>query len=68
MLFLTRLHRIHPILMGRDLIELGYPKGALIGKILDELLRARLRGEVETREDEIRWIKKHYPLYVLKKG
>jgi tRNA nucleotidyltransferase (CCA-adding enzyme) len=31
-------------------------------------LRARLRGEVETREDEIRWIKKHYPLYVLKKG
>ncbi len=68
LLFLTRLHRIHPILMGRDLIELGYPKGALIGKILDELLRARLRGEVETREDEIRWIKKHYPLYVLKKG
>ena len=56
------------ILMGRDLVELGYPKGPIIGKILDELLRARLRGEVETREDEIKWVKKRYPLYALKKG
>ncbi|MGB4300780.1 MAG: CBS domain-containing protein [Acetomicrobium sp.] len=68
LLFLTRLHRVHPILMGRDLVELGYPKGPIIGKILDELLRARLRGEVETREDEIKWVKKRYPLYALKKG
>jgi len=68
LLFLTRLHRVHPILMGRDLVELGYPRGPIIGKILDELLRARLRGEVETREDEIKWVKKRYPLYALKKG
>ena len=68
LLYLTRLHRVNPILMGRDLVELGYPKGPLIGKILEELLLARLRGEVETREDEIKWVKSNYPLYVLKKG
>ena len=51
--FTRRLADIRPALNGDDLIALGVEPGPRIGRLLTELLRARLDGEVETKEDEI---------------
>ena len=51
--FTGRLADVRPVLSGDDVIALGVEPGPLIGQLLAELLRARLDGEVETREDEI---------------
>jgi len=62
LLYLTRLCRVRPMLTGRDLLDLGYRSGPHIGDILEGLLRARLEGDVETREEEIRWVLTQHPL------
>ena len=51
-LYLTRLRHERPLLDGRDLIALGIPEGPMVGRILDELLAARLDGELASRTDE----------------
>lgn len=61
LLFLTRWHKVRPMLTGRDILDLGYRRGPLVGKILDALLTARLDGSVETREEEIQWVLDTYP-------
>ncbi len=60
LLYLTRLQKVEPMLVGRDLLEMGYQEGPLIGSILSRLQMARLDGEVETREDEIEWVRHHF--------
>jgi tRNA nucleotidyltransferase (CCA-adding enzyme) len=50
------------MLVGRDLLEMGYHEGPRIGVMLSGLLMARLDGEVETREDEIEWLQKNHPV------
>jgi len=61
LVYLMRLHRIQPMLTGRDLLDLGYRKGPLIGDILDGLKVARLEGAVETREEEVDWVLANFP-------
>ena len=62
LVYLMRLHRIQPMLTGRDLLDLGYRRGPLIGDILDGLKMARLEGAVETREEEVDWALSNFPL------
>ena len=45
-----------PTLDGDDLIELGVPKGPMVGKLLNGLLLARLDGLAATREDEVDYV------------
>ena len=40
------------ILRGGDLIAIGVPEGPTVGRLLKDLLAARLDGLVETREEE----------------
>jgi len=61
LVYLMHLHRIEPMLTGRDLLDLGYRKGPLIGDILDGLKMARLEGAVETREEEVEWALSNFP-------
>ncbi len=42
---------------GNDLLELGVPKGPLIGKLMQQLLHARLIGRAQDRLSEIQFIK-----------
>lgn len=60
LLYLTRLRKTVPMLEGRDLLDMGYKEGPLIGKMLHMLKMARLDGLVETREDEIEWIRSRF--------
>lgn len=48
---------IRPILRGDDLRRLGVPPGPAIGRALQALRAARLDGEVQSREDEIAFVK-----------
>ena len=50
--YLTELSHVKTGLNGDDLIALGVPRGPTIGKLLEDLLAARLDGLVATREDE----------------
>jgi poly(A) polymerase len=49
------------LLTGDDLNEMGYPPGPHYQQILAALEDAQLEGTVSTRDDAIRFIKRHYP-------
>lgn len=51
-----------PLLSGDDLLEAGVPQGPLIGRLLDELRRARLDRTVGTRDDELTLVKRRLPV------
>ena len=51
--FTGRLADVRPVLSGDDVVALGVEPGPRVGQLLAELLRARLDGEVETKQDEI---------------
>ena len=45
---------------GEDLKKLGLPPGRLYKKILDSLLDARLEGKVQTKADELDYVREHF--------
>ncbi len=59
-LYLTRLAKVASMLSGGDLLDMGYRESPEMGQILEELLRARLDGEVDTRDDEIQWVVRRF--------
>ena len=57
--FYTQLKDKKPLLNGKDLIKMGFKQGKELGLMFDELLRAKLNSDdIQTIEDEIRFIKK----------
>ena len=51
-LYLTKLRYLKPRLNGDDVKELGVPPGHNVGKILAALHKAKLNGEMRTKQDE----------------
>jgi tRNA nucleotidyltransferase (CCA-adding enzyme) len=45
---------------GDDLIKLGFSPGPTFQKILENLKKARLTEEIQTKNDEIEWIQKKF--------
>lgn len=60
-LFITSQRHVKTLLTGADLKELGYTAGPIYQRILERLLHARLDNEVDSREDELTFLKRHYP-------
>jgi tRNA nucleotidyltransferase (CCA-adding enzyme) len=54
-LYVTQLQNIRSQINGDDLKELGVPEGPRVRKILDAVLSARINGQVQTRDDELRF-------------
>jgi tRNA nucleotidyltransferase (CCA-adding enzyme) len=52
--YVTRLRDVELEIWGYDLLEAGIPEGPAIGRGLDAALTARLNGEVESQEEELR--------------
>jgi len=50
--YLREQRQVRPQLTGADLARLGVPRGPQMGELLRRLRRARIEGEVRTREDE----------------
>lgn len=58
--YFIHLRTIHPELTGDDLRKLGFAPGPIYREILDALRFARLDAEVESRSDEISFVKKRF--------
>ena len=57
-LYLTELRHVRTLLDGNDLMALGVPEGPMVGKLLDELLKARIEGLLSSREDEESYVRR----------
>ena len=57
-LYVTQLQNVRSHITGRDLEEMRVPKGPMFRQILDAVLRARLNGEVESRDEEVELVRK----------
>ena len=60
-LYVTHLRHAKTLLQGDDLIAMGYPPGPVFKKILTGLLDARLNGSVQSRKEEMAFVKKEFP-------
>jgi tRNA nucleotidyltransferase (CCA-adding enzyme) len=58
--FLSQLKQVAISTTGADLKKLGLKPGKLYKKILDDLLNARLDGEVRNKREEIAYVKQHF--------
>ncbi|MDX2084752.1 MAG: hypothetical protein SFZ03_05125 [Candidatus Melainabacteria bacterium] len=56
--YCVKLKMMHPSLTGYDLLGLGVPEGEAVGRMLRELLYAKLRGELHDRYDEVQWVRR----------
>ena len=59
--YFTHLIQVKVELSGDDLISLGLTPGKIFKKIFHEVLNAKLDGVLKNREDELRFIKEHFP-------
>ncbi len=51
--FLTRLHMEKPDITGADLAELGEVPGPVFGRVLSQVLAAKLDGKVKSRDEQL---------------
>jgi tRNA nucleotidyltransferase (CCA-adding enzyme) len=58
--FLTAKRRTRPLLRGNDLKAIGLRPGPIYRDILASLLYARLDGLVESRDDELRFVRRRF--------
>jgi len=52
--------RMRPELSGDDLIEMGFAPGPALGRILEELLKRKLDGELSGRAAEEDYVRRHF--------
>ena len=50
-----------PLLMGRDLLGLGHSPGPRLGKILTEVRKRQIAGELKDKEEALRFVQEAYP-------
>ncbi|MEG3593939.1 MAG: hypothetical protein VX355_00435 [Chloroflexota bacterium] len=65
-IYLNSLINTNLYLSGEDLISLGMSKGPEIGELLNDLLYAKLDGQLESADQEIQFVKDH--IFNLKDG
>jgi tRNA nucleotidyltransferase (CCA-adding enzyme) len=58
--FLSTTRRVRPILRGDDLRALGIRPGPIYRDILNSLLYARMDGHVQSRDDELRFVRRRF--------
>ncbi|MCX6355843.1 MAG: CCA tRNA nucleotidyltransferase [Candidatus Aureabacteria bacterium] len=50
-----------PLLTGKDLLQLGFLEGPIIGDILAEVEEMQLENRLKTKEEAQEWVRKNYP-------
>lgn len=58
--FFTKLRGTEVHLKGKDLINMGFKPGPLFKEIIEDILAAKLQGDVHTREDEIEFVNRKF--------
>lgn len=56
--YISELRHRRPVLSGADIVRMGLRQGPEVGKVLEGLLRARVEGRVQTKEEELRMAEK----------
>jgi tRNA nucleotidyltransferase (CCA-adding enzyme) len=51
--YFTKISKINLEISGKDLIELGFKPSIKFGKILNEILKMKINGEIFTKEEEL---------------
>ena len=51
-----------PLVRGRDLLELGYPRGPLYSEILHAVEEKQLEGELASTAAALEWVRATYPI------
>ncbi len=59
--YVTNRRHWKPELTGKDLINMGYDQGPIIGEILKKLEEAVIDGIVKGKREEIEWVKRNFP-------
>jgi len=63
--FLTHGRRTRPLLRGDDLRSLGLRPGPIYRDILNSLRYARLDGQVQSRDDELRFVRRRFAHFLV---
>ena len=58
--YFTKLKGTKIGLKGRDLKKMGFPPGPLYREILDRIMEARLNNLINTKDDEVRFVKETF--------
>ena len=66
--YFHRYRHITTELRGQDLKEMGIPPGAIYREILDDLLDARLNGEIRNRQEEVARVHTRYGQFLANGG
>ena len=66
--YLTHLASVKPALTGKDLQALGITPGPRYRQILDALLKARLEGEVRSRQEEMELVRRRFARSAIRKA
>ncbi len=56
-LFLTKLRFIKPLIKGEDLKKLNIPPGPIYSKIFEKIMDEKLRGSLQSKDEEIEFVK-----------
>jgi poly(A) polymerase len=54
--------RPEPLISGHDLMKMGYKAGPIFKKILTRTEDAHLEGEIQNREEALRFVKENFPI------
>lgn len=55
--FLKALKQIKVLITGKDLIELGFIPSAYFNELFEKILKEKLEGNIQTREEELEFVK-----------
>ena len=55
--FLNVLKQIKVLITGKDLIELGFIPSAYFNELFEKILKEKLDGRIQTREEELKFVK-----------
>jgi tRNA nucleotidyltransferase (CCA-adding enzyme) len=57
--FYTHQRNIKPYIKGRDLLKIGIPPSPIFSTILNQVLNAKLDGQLKTKKEEINFAKEY---------
>ena len=66
--YMDRIRFEKPEITGDDLIAEGIPEGPVIGQLIDLVKRARLDGQVNTKQEELKLAKSRLPGFLTGPG
>jgi tRNA nucleotidyltransferase (CCA-adding enzyme) len=58
--YFTQLRGTKIKLKGKDLVKMGFEPGPLFKEIFEKLMEARLNGHIETKRDEVKYVKETF--------